>query len=459
MNVLFLIPPSPGNRRIIRLVECSHEAKADYLWQPYDYMLISSLLRPEDRARLIDGTADRLEETEFLRQTGAEEPDLVFFTLSSICWDWDLRLFTEVRARFPRTPLYLVGDIFLEDDYLEFILPRCEGVVFQPQLLDLPAMVAGARRGNTDLPGLRGPGGPREVAAKSPIPAPPGVPRHELFQKKGYLFPFARHRRFATVSTSWGCPFSCSYCNQRGIPPVVRPWREVVRELAQVEGLGIRELFFADKAFGYPPSSAAPLLTAMRDRFRFSWSCYFHPQMYKPDLLDLMRAAGCHTLIIGLESADLPGLARFGRRVDPGRVEGLLGHARGLGMSVCADFILGLEHETEEDMERTLRQALRWPIDFASFNLAAPLPGSGIRERTKAEGRMAFGKEGFDTLAREGALSSPRVTQDRLLAMRSRAVRSFYLRPRHWLRLLGKTASLEHLVLELRQMATMLRKS
>jgi coproporphyrinogen III oxidase-like Fe-S oxidoreductase len=36
-------------------------------------------------------------------------------------------------------------------------------------------------------------------------------------------------------------------------------------------------------------------------------------------------------------------------------------------MSTCADFIIGLEHETEEDIVNTLEGALRLPIDFASF--------------------------------------------------------------------------------------------
>ena len=30
-----------------------------------------------------------------------------------------------------------------------------------------------------------------------------GVPRHELFLKPGYLFPFAHRFRFATVTTTW----------------------------------------------------------------------------------------------------------------------------------------------------------------------------------------------------------------------------------------------------------------
>ena len=35
--------------------------------------------------------------------------------------------------------------------------------------------------------------------------------------------------------------------------------------------------------------------------------------MYRPELLEKMRASGCHTLIVGFDSADLSQLRRYGR--------------------------------------------------------------------------------------------------------------------------------------------------
>lgn len=458
MKVLFLVPPSPEKRRIIRMSDCSYESKSAYLWQPNDYLMISSLLKKEDEATLIDGTADRLDESEFFSLLKQEQPDMVFFALSSTCWEWDYRLFQRVRERFPEVPLYLLGDVFLEDNYLDFILPQCEGVVYIPYLLDLEKMSINTARGNVELPGLRRPGSPAEGPAKKPIRITAGIPRHELFLKDGYVFPFARHFRFTTVTTMWGCPFSCSYCNQSSIPPVMRPWGEVSEELAYIEKLGVKELFFADKAFGFPPQSIGPLLDDMIARFAFSWSCYFHPQMYRPELLEKIRAAGCHTLIVGFDSADISQLRQYRRHVEPERVDKLLQHANRLGMDICADFIIGLEHESEADIRRSIDYALHLPVDFASFNVAAPFPGTEIRKKAVASGRMVFGQEGFDSLAGSGVMVNSDVSQERILALRRNAVRSFYLRPMHLLRRMKKTESLEHLLVQARQMTGMIRK-
>jgi radical SAM superfamily enzyme YgiQ (UPF0313 family) len=280
-----------------------------------------------------------------------------------------------------------------------------------------------------------------------------------MFLDRGYLFPFAHRFRFATVTITWGCPFSCFYCNMRGIPPVTRTGAEVIAELDSLEGLGVRELFFADKAFGFPRSTVEQVLDAMGERRRFSWSCYFHPTLYRPELLEKMRAAGCHTLIIGLESADLQGLARYGRNVEPDRVERLLAHANRLGIDVCGDFIIGLEHETADDVRRTIDLALRLPIDFASFNVAAPMPGSGIRQRVAEAGRLTFGREGFDTRGRGGVLAETELPRERIMELRDEAVRRFYLRPRYLLRRLRRTSSLAQLRIQARQAAGLFRKS
>lgn len=458
MNVLFLIPPSPDKRNIIRLIECGHETKAAYLCQPNDYLIISSLLAPDDKSVLIDGTADRLVESEFISNLRSQQPDLVFFALASSCWESDYRIFQEVRRLLPSVPLYLIGDVFLEDNYLSFILPQCEGVVFIPQLLDLKAMVEKAEIGNEKLPGLRTLSSKDDVPTNKAQQVITGIPRHELFQKKGYIFPFARHFRFTTVTTMWGCPFSCFYCNMQALPPVVRNWQDVVSELEYVQQLGIKEIYIYDRAFGFPSDNVNNLLDEMIKRFKFSWSCFFHPQMYKPNLLDKMHAAGCHTIIIGLESSDQASLKQYQRNVQSERISQLLEHANRLGMDVCADFMIGLEHETEEDILRTIDYACNLPIDFLSLNVACPFPGSGIRKKKVADGEMVFGQEGFDNFARSGVMSESTIARDRIIKLRDEWVRSFYLRPGYLLRRLKKTKTFEHLLLQCYQMFVMFTK-
>jgi len=458
LNIAFIIPPSPAKRQIIRLIDCSHEAKGNYLWQPNDFMIISSLLLPEDGAVLIDGTADRLTEKEFLERVAAVAPDSIFFALSSVCWASDYQFFLQVKKLHPSVALYVIGDIFLEEEYLAFILKKCDGVICNPYLLDLRKMAAKGRQTLSPIPGVR------IALADSIHPAGEtrtiqnGIPRHELFQKSGYCFPFARYFRHATVTTMWGCPFSCSYCPDSLFKPVIRAVDSVLAELRHLQTMGIKELFFADKTFGYPVRNACSLLQEMAESFDFSWSCYFHPQLYREDLFDLMSAAGCHTVIIGVDSAKPVGLERYQRQVDKKNIDDLIAHANRLGMNVCADFILGLEHESEADIIATIEYALQLPIDFASFNIAAPFPGTSIRKKAREAGQMIFGREGYDSLSQAGDLGLSPVGYERIRQLRNSAVRRFYLRSSSLRRRLKRTVSLEHFFVQIGQTSHLFRK-
>ncbi|MBF0275943.1 MAG: radical SAM protein [Nitrospinae bacterium] len=465
MKLGLLIPPSSGKRKIIRAIDCSHESKADYLWQPNDFMILSSLLEPEDELVFIDGTADAMTQEAFLSEVNkVSSLDILVFALSSVCWELDLDYFLQVKKRFPETSSFVIGDIFLEKTYREYILKECCGIIFQPYEVDLKEManahtmpqeetLGGICRMIHDIPF---PSGKKNSTIEEEVIR---FPRHEIFQKEGYSFPFAKRFAYATVTTLWGCPFSCSYCTDSQIPPVTRGYKSVCAELDYLANLGIHELFFADKTFGFPKENIFPLLEYMGKNHHFSWSCYFHPQFYTPELFDAMHKAGCHTIIIGIDSANLGSLKQYKRNVQNEKVDDLIQKANELNWNICADFILGLEHETEEDVIATMNYGVHLPIDFASFNIAAPLPGSDIREKAQREGKLSFGKEGYDTFGHEVVLENEHISVERLLKLRKKAILSFYLRFSYLLRRIKRTTSLQHFIIQFRQMKAMFLKS
>ena len=440
------------------MIDCSHEAKANYLWHPNDLLIITSLCAPEDTVVLADATEKGLSTQQALANLAGERPDLVIVSLSSTAWEHDLSFFRKTKELFPGKPTYVLGDIFIEHEYRELILKECDGIVANPYLLDLPAM-AKNDHSHAALPGIVANRDDNPYPTKKHISAKTGVPRHELVLNGNYCFPLAHHFKYATITSMWGCPFSCSYCPDSNLQPFVRHWEDVITELGRLQELGVKELFFFDKTFGFPLVNAQALSEAMAKRFKFSWSCYFHPQLYNEKLLETMAEAGCHTLIVGIDSANLESLKQFGRNVSKANLENLITKADSLGMSICADFIIGLPGETEEDVKRTLSYALSKPLDFASFNIAAPLPGSTIRQTAKETNQFSFGKEGFDSYGRDGVLASSKISGERLRRLRRNATIAFYLRPSYIIRRLKRTTSFEHFANQLRQMVSLFKKN
>ena len=460
--IALVIPPSPDHRRITRQIDCCHESKADYLWQPYDFIIMSSLAADEDRVILIDGTADRLDDETFFRRVRAlkSTASIFIFAVGSAAWSSDYNYLKQVNTIVETTPLFVIGDLLLEDFYAKLILKDCEGIIYKPHYANFEDMAAFRRGSDTILDGICtnensvGVSGSKSKLSHATI----GIPRHEVFRRKNYRFPFAKHFEYAIVTATWGCRFTCSYCTDGNISPIARNHKEILDELTYINALGIKELFFSDKVFGDPIKDRLLLLDGMK-RFNFSWTAYFHPALYKPELLNAMHSAGCHTIITGIDSADLASLKQYNRTVTESMVSNLLNHANRLGMNICADFILGLEHEDQFAAERTIEFALALPIDFASFNIAAPLPGSSIREQAVKNGELTVGEEDYDTLGRGRVLGNQHLSMGALLKLRNSAVRRFYLRPSYIWRRLKRTTSFEHFRVQYSQMRALLVKA
>lgn len=459
INIILIIPPSPDKRIVLRSTDCSFESKGNYLFHPVDFLAVTSCLRPEDGVSFIDGTCDKLSESQFFDEIDKVQGDMVFVLLSNAAWDSDYYYFKETIKRLPGIPVYVIGDIFLDEDFREKILKECDGVVFHPYSLELDKMLRVNDNEDEVLPGV-------VTKSKQQFFTTPkklgmihdNIPRHELFMKPGYRFPFARHFRFATVMAAYGCPHVCSFCANSNFPPAIRPHSSILKELAYLERIGIEEIFFGDCIFGFYKKESVPLLEEMKKRFRFSWSCFISHQACSLEMLELMHEAGCHTIIVGIESSSSSTLQGYKRSLTKSKLEPLIIHANNLKMSVCADFILGLENETEEDVRNTIEYGLKLPLDFASFNIVVPCPGTAIRENLKKQGVPSSDLTNYDVLGRSGNIGNKYLSGKEIIKLRNSAVRRFYLRPSLLFRRLRKTSSWEHFKIQFLEMISILRK-
>ena len=461
MRAVLLIPPSPDNRHIARFSFQSYESKGNYHLQPKEFMAITGCLSESDEISFIDGTCDKLSKIDFLNTVENIDGDIIFFSMSNTVWKSDLEYLMEVTKKKPEVPIFVQGDIFLDKEAREFILGKCDGVVFYPYMLNIQEMVKVRKSGSNDLPGVFtsqaqtffGKNSNRlHYIAK-------GYPRHEIFLKSGYRFPFAKHKKFATVVTTYGCPFVCSYCGSANLPPGIRPNESIMEELCHIESLGISELWIYDSTFGFYKKETVPLLEKMASNHNFSWSTFTNHQICTPDFLELMNEAGCHTIILGIDSVSEGNLKDFKRNSTKSKLERAIDTANRLNMNICADFILGLENETRADIEKTISYAMELSIDYASFNVIVPTPGTSVSEKLKQNGASIFDLVNFDSLGREGNIGNKYLSGDEIIELRNKAVRKFYMRPKHLLRRLFKTTSVEHFQIQMEEMFAIAKKA
>ena len=115
----------------------------------------------------------------------------------------------------------------------------------------------------------------------------------------------------AEVEASRGCPYSCSFCAKIDFRDKYRR-RDLAPMLAEIDGLiarGVEYVYFIDEIF----LPQRPLLEALAGR-RIEFGVQTRIDLWKPDMLALLGAAGCVSIEAGVESLTEDGRAALDKR-------------------------------------------------------------------------------------------------------------------------------------------------
>ena len=284
-------------------------------------------------------------------------------------------------------------------------------------------------------------------------------PRHELFPECGYHFSFARSPRFATLLTDYGCPYPCTFCVIGTLGYQTRPVRDVLEEIDHLRERGIRELFVMDQTFGVTPSRGLELCRELEERGDLSWTTYTRPDKASDELLAAMRRAGCHTVMMGVESADERVLEHYRKDVRISEVRTAFARARRHGLRTVGTFIIGLPEESEETLERTLELAIDLDLDFMSLNVAVPRFGTPFRQQALELGLADASDLVMDQGGADAFLPTSALDRPAMLRLKKRMVRRFYLRPGYLWRRLASVRSVHELAAQAREGVALLARN
>lgn len=450
-NLLLLNPP--GKHVYLRDYFCSKISQADYLNHPIDFVYLSGLLQEHFELHLIDAIVDRLPVQKCLAMIQSLQPDAIIGLIGSASYEEDIAFYRQLAEKHA-VPLFLIGDVLIENR-----AARLEEMNFVTGFLhdfssdDVLHFLQGSRKNLCNMT-FRHNG----AICAAPIKRPRAenfelpVPAHQLFLGKNYRYPFVRRRRFATVMTEFGCPYRCTFCVMSTLGWKIRPVQNVIAEFDEVHALGLREIFFLDQTFALQKPRALQLLQEMQSRnYGFGWLCFSRADVLDDEVLIEMKNAGCHTVILGLESGDDAVLAAAQK--DYKRDEVLAGFQRCAqhGLRTVATVIIGLPEETEASFQRTLHFLKQVSCDFASFNVAVPRMGTPLRQQAIKHKLIPPALQVMDQSGSEVAMPTLTLSREQIDAMHQRAVREFYFNINYLLRRLRSLQSLDEARIQFRQ--------
>jgi len=229
----------------------------------------------------------------------------------------------------------------------------------------------------------------RELVEMGELP----FPAYHCLPMSRYRPAVGSYRRLPATSTvvSRGCPWGCTFCYGSMLGSRYR-FLGAERILAEIECLqrdyGFREISFYDDTFTAHPELDELCRALIERRRPVSWSCFARADTVDLQRLHLMRRAGCHQVMFGLESADETVLAMLDKRIDPADVERASLAARKAGLEVRIAVMFGNPGETEESLERTMRFLERLNPDIIIVNITTPYPGTAMYDWAAERGYL-----------------------------------------------------------------------
>jgi len=98
-----------------------------------------------------------------------------------------------------------------------------------------------------------------------------------------------------------------------------------------------------------------------------------------------MKQAGCIRMFFGIESGNDSILALMKKQITTKQVHKALFLCRDSGIKAGAFFIVGYPGENDKTVLETIKFASSLPLDYLSFTLPYPIPGTPFYERLNGE--------------------------------------------------------------------------
>lgn len=429
MRVLLLNPPS--NEKYVRESRCQHKAAVlQSVYPPLTLATIAALLRDAGHeARIDDAMAAGRSGRETLERAAEFAPGLVVVNTATPTLSGDLAFIEELSVRIPAARFVVFG--ITAGRFAEDIARRPSVAAV---ICGEPEMTVLELAGTGDWSGVRGivakDGGNRVSRTPCADPLDPDrlpPPAWEMADLSLYRLPVTGER-YVMVATGRGCPYDCVFCvspSHYGRKPRAKNVENVMRELRFAKSLGISSVFFFVETFTLDRRYVRELCSRIEaERLDITWFCNSRVDTVDLETLRAMRAAGCRIVSFGIESGSQILLDRAKKGTTIAQAREAISLAKSAGLSTLGHFLLGLPGETEETARETISFARSLSLDFAEFNIVTPYPGSPLFESSASTAFDDIDWSRYD-YSRQVIGSAAD-----LETARSRAYRSFYMRPK-----------------------------
>lgn len=261
-------------------------------------------------------------------------------------------------------------------------------------------------------------------------------PARHLVEKYDYGnfdWGYKYRKKFTSMITSRGCPFSCRFCARygnaiKGYGFRQRTAENVIQELIEVDQ-NYNSIMIVDDNFLVDEKRANKIFDAVIDSGFDNDLLIMGARVDSSNtaLYKKMKNAGVKLIGYGIESGNQDVLDFYNKRVTLHQISNAVSLAKKSGFNTFGTFIFGAPIETKKHFENTINFAKSLPLDVALFGVLYYAMGSPLWDDAVKKGMISSDEY---IVVSNSDRNLGNFTLEELYAYTKKANRSFYLRPK-----------------------------
>lgn len=221
-------------------------------------------------------------------------------------------------------------------------------------------------------------------------------------------------RPIALLRTSVGCPYRCSFCSVWRVFEGhyhLRSIENVVAELRSIEEDNV--FLIDDEAFinGKRMLALAEAIRAAGIQKRYFTYCRIDTLLRNREAVAAWAEIGLDRLFIGIDAISWKDLDEYNKKCSIEEIERGIEEARRMGVGVFAQFVVNTDY-SPDDFKTLVRFIERSGIDYPSFTVLTPLPGTDmLASFDSVVERQPNGRPNWDLFDCQNAVTETRLSK------------------------------------------------
>ncbi len=179
-----------------------------------------------------------------------------------------------------------------------------------------------------------------------------------------------------------GCTFKCTFCYRMDTGHRARPSDDILDEVAYLQSdWRINYIDFSDDLLMISKARTMEFCeTILRRGMRFKWMCNGRLNYATPEVLDLMKRAGCVFVNYGIESVDNDVLKAMKKGLRYDQIIRGVEETLAAGLTPGLNIIFGNDGDTLETLRKSVEFLIRYDDQgqFRTIRPVTPYPGSPL---------------------------------------------------------------------------------